>query len=290
MAQSIFLAGSAPSTPGAGYVSLYAKTDKLFYAMDDAGNENVLSATISAYSTSGLIVNPNTGTPASQIDISAGNIVDSTGAYLFQGTAMTKDLSLTWAAGTGNGGYYTSGGLPISSTIHVFAIRKDSDGSIDYYADTSVSAANIPTGYTAYRRIHSFRTDGSGNIVLYTATEISGGGVKTTPSVPTGDYSGAGSIPSRAALVLSVPLGIQVEATLFLIRTGSTGGFLLVTESTQADSTPSATTGDVYSDSGVSLGCTEVNRITDTSGRVYHRQSAAATVYIATKSWVDWRN
>lgn len=40
MANMIIKAGSAPSTPGSGYSTLYPKTDGKWYFKDDAGNEH----------------------------------------------------------------------------------------------------------------------------------------------------------------------------------------------------------------------------------------------------------
>jgi hypothetical protein len=82
-------------------------------------------------------------------------------------SAITKQIDATWAAGDGAGGLF-SGTVAIDTTYHLFLIRKDSDGSIDAGWDTSISAANMPAGYTAYRRIASHITDSSANIVRFT--------------------------------------------------------------------------------------------------------------------------
>lgn len=98
------------------------------------------------------------------IDIAAGSMPDSTHVSVLTGTAMTKQIDATWAAGTAAGGLFT-GTVAADTTYHIFMIEKDSDSSIDYGFDTSVSAANIPAGYTKYRRIHSLLTNSSANFI-----------------------------------------------------------------------------------------------------------------------------
>jgi len=58
-------------------------------------------------------------------------------------------------------------GLAPNTWYHTHLIKKVSNGVIDAYFDLSTSAAGIPSGYTAYRRIGSIRTDGSSNIYAF---------------------------------------------------------------------------------------------------------------------------
>lgn len=68
-----------------------------------------------------------------------------------------------WAAGNNQNGLFTGARAP-SSWYHVFVIRRDSDGAVDVGFDTSIAAANRPSGWTAYRRVWSLLTDASGNL------------------------------------------------------------------------------------------------------------------------------
>ncbi len=107
----------------------------------------------------------NSSDASHDIDFSAGWMYDSTGVYkMLLSSTMTKRIDASWAAGTGNGGLF-SGTVANHTWYYCFIIRKDSDGSIDAGFDTSVTAANIPSGYTAYRRVGAFRTDSSANII-----------------------------------------------------------------------------------------------------------------------------
>ena len=99
---------------------------------------------------------------------SDGGCRDSGNAYDFTlSSDLTKQIDASWAAGNNAGGLF-SGAVANSTWYAVHLIRKDSDGSIDAGFDTSSTAANIPAGYTAYRRIGWVRTDGSANIRRFT--------------------------------------------------------------------------------------------------------------------------
>lgn len=116
----------------------------------------------------GLTLSNNTTDSAKDIDIATGIARDNLDNNTLQlHTVMTKQLDTAWAAGTNDGGLF-SGTVAINTWYHVFLIRKESDGSIDAGFDTDVDCANIPTGYTSYRRLGSVKTDGSSNIYGFT--------------------------------------------------------------------------------------------------------------------------
>ena len=101
---------------------------------------------------------------AHDIDFTAGRIADTTGAELLVlASAMTKQIDAAWTSGNNQGGLF-SGSVANNTTYYCFLIEANADQSIDCGFDTSSTAANIPTGYTKYRRIASFETDGSANI------------------------------------------------------------------------------------------------------------------------------
>lgn len=110
------------------------------------------------------IISNNGADSDHDLDFTAGYEIDSTGTYRMGGDAMTKKMDTAWAAGDGNGGLF-AGALANSTWYYVYKIRKDSDGSIDYGCDTAANGvANLPAGYSVYRRIGYFVTDDSANI------------------------------------------------------------------------------------------------------------------------------
>ena len=117
----------------------------------------------------GLLLS-NAADPDHDIAISTGSCIDSTGTYVLTiASPITKQIDVTWVAGTGNGGIATAL-HPVQNTTwyYVYIIRKDSDGTIDVVFDTSITAANKPAGYTYYLRIGAVRTDGSANLRRFT--------------------------------------------------------------------------------------------------------------------------
>ncbi len=82
--------------------------------------------------------------------------------------ALTKQIDAVWAAGDDAGGLFDDGASPVTPVAnttwyHCFLIAK-TDGTVDCGFDTSITAANIPTGYTLYAYIGSILTNGSANI------------------------------------------------------------------------------------------------------------------------------
>ena len=116
--------------------------------------------------------------------IAVGIAIDNTnGAVLELTTAITKRIDAGWAAGDDGGGLF-SGSAANDTWYHIHLIKKDSDNSIDAGFDTSVTAANIPAGYTAFRRLGSVLTNGSANIIGFSQN-----GDEFLWDVPVSDYS-----------------------------------------------------------------------------------------------------
>ncbi len=113
------------------------------------------------------VTNPNT-----VLDISAGYATDASLSTLITLPAVYfKSVGSAWAAGTGSSGVPVPGmgaGLTAASGTwyHVHAILNS--GAPDVYFDTSVTAANAPSGTTNYRRLGSMKTAASSaNILAY---------------------------------------------------------------------------------------------------------------------------
>lgn len=115
----------------------------------------------------GLTLSNNATDPNNDIDIAAGvcrSFQDTFNMTL--GSTLVKRLDAAWAVGTNQGGLF-SGTKTLSTAYHVFLIRRTSDGTIDAGYDTSYTAANIPSGWVAYRRLGTVYTDASNNLVQF---------------------------------------------------------------------------------------------------------------------------
>jgi len=99
------------------------------------------------------------------ITFAAGWMYDSTGAMLIElASAMTKQFDTAWAAGTNAGGLLN--GSLANDTYYAVWLMMKADGTVDIGADTvAAGVTNLPAGYTYYRRIQYFVTDGSANIL-----------------------------------------------------------------------------------------------------------------------------
>lgn|GEM_PF-2800473 len=240
----------------------------------------------------GLVVSNNAGLPNTRIDVTAGECLDSTGAVLIVGGAMTKKIDAVWAAGDTNGGLAT-GVVAANTTYHFFAIRKDSDATVDYLFDTSLTAANKPAGYTYFRRLWSIMTDGSSNIRAF---------------IPEGDYcnwvtppldlGGAATSAAWTPLSLTVPSGISVMA----FGTHQNGGgapnncghFNLRMSSVGADVNPAADNGGAIS-GAVGSSADETHgawgpvRTTTARAVDYYTSAPTPFLYIRTRGYIDQR-
>lgn len=129
--------------------------------------------------------------------VAVGEATDSANASILKLlTGITKQIDAIWAVGDDAGGLF-SGTVAADTVYHFFLIQKDSDGTIDAGFDTSVTAANIPTGYTAYSNIGYCWTDASSNILgligaknngkvnsLYAPIPTTSGTIREIPYIP----------------------------------------------------------------------------------------------------------
>jgi len=82
---------------------------------------------------------------------------------------MDKIVNTAWAAGGGNGGLLDATAVTGSFLYLIYALIKDSDGSIDFgHAKSTTSVSSyLPTGYSKYRVIDFFMTDSSGHMARH---------------------------------------------------------------------------------------------------------------------------
>ena len=232
---------------------------------------------------SGLTLSNNTGDSDHDIDIAVGEV---DGMEL--SSILTKQIDAAWAAGDDAGGLF-SGTVAADTWYSLFLIKKDSDGSIDAGFDTSVSAENIPTGYTAYRYIGSVLTDSSSNILPF--TQYGDWFFWVTPIL---DINNATISTTSALYVLSAPPGRE---TVTFFHVGSwnvtTAYELNIYSPDVSDQTPSyTTTGAVIKTHHNNT--TFVNSWqfakTNTAAQVRARADANSTkLYLVTAGFIDTR-
>lgn len=235
---------------------------------------------------SGLQRTANTTTT---LTIGAGVCADDTSTSMLSLAAGTIDCATVGADGL------DAGALAVNTWYHVFAIGK-TDGTVARLASTSVSSPTLPSGYTLKRRISSFRTNASSQIISYIqvgddfawnarATDVN----ETNPGV------------TATLRTLSVPSGIKVLADVqlsFVNTSTSNSSVAILSDPDTDDIAPSAASGkhDTPTTAAAAANVTQSGlryKIwTNTSSAIRIRlsfSSALVGYYINTVGWTDRR-
>jgi hypothetical protein len=210
------------------------------------------------------------------IDIVAGECLDSTRAVVLIGTAQTKQIDATWATGTNAGGLASALTLSADTWYHLF-ITDDGAGGTEYGWDTSVTAANLlsDTGGTLYRLIFSHLTDPSLNIVPYTQDYD-----EVTWDVAVRDIADTNPGTAPVLPTLTVPVGIKSLARIngqLVDSSPSSTIALLITATSSAATAPTTSTSGVIITSGVPRTSFSRSIISDTSGQIRYEINISDT-------------
>lgn len=238
-----------------------------------------------SYLAGGTLAN-NTTDATNDIDIAAGVARDSTDVANIRWSALTKRLDAAWAAGTNQGGLDT--GTIADTTYHVFAIRKDSDGTGDILFSASATAPTMPTGYTYFRRIGSILRE-SAAIVSFSQN-----GDEFLLKAAVNDVSTT-TLGTTAVLAdLSVPSGVKVNALVAAQASNGAGGiFVYITSPDQNNEAASASAGRASlatEAASANFGAGHFNVRTNTSGQIRYVGNASSTTFeLATFGWIDRR-
>lgn len=229
--------------------------------------------------------------------VSAGECADSTNEVHMAGSALTKQIDATWAAGDDAGGMNDGETVQADTWYHVFALSSADGATIDYGFDSSLTAANlladtavIAAGLTKYRRIGSVLTDGSANILAFKQK-----GDHVYWDAPVSFLSGAG-VATPTNYTVDAPLGVETIALLgifFQPDNSSTGDYLRVYCPNLSAQTAGAGNFNVASAQWTNIGGagSEVEVLTDTSSQVTIDQSTATATQVEgiTLGYIDRR-
>jgi hypothetical protein len=235
----------------------------------------------------GLGLSNDGGSPNTVLDIAGGACTDSTNSVFIKlGSVFAKSTAAPWAFGTGVGGMGTGLTIANSTWYHVFAIINTSVG--DVYFDTSITAANKPVATTAFRRIGSFKTNGSAQIIAF--TQVNDDFLWT---VPTHDVSGNAIGTTATNLTLNVPTGVVVKAMLtgWVFKSATAGSIAWFYPTFVSDQTVAyATFANVYDASSGGGNSATLAVLTNTSAQIRARGNVVgATVDVTTFGWIDSR-
>lgn len=220
------------------------------------------------------------------ITFSAGSIVDSLGEQVITlSSALTKQIDAAWAAGDAAGGLFF-GTVAADTTYHCFLIIKDSDGSVDSGFDTSLSAANIPAGYTAYRRVHSLKTDSASNFQAFDQY----GDTIELRSNPL-DFNGTAGNSTRNLLTLvSIPgvEGILAKLSLWASIGGASSTW--VRDVNFIDQAATVGASDITTSSSATTQSARISVPVDSSSQVARRSNnVSVSLVINSAGYIDQR-
>ena len=157
----------------------------------------------------GLTLSNDASTPNSIIDIAPGGAADSTAfQYMRLASAITKNVTAAWAAGTGNGSLDT-GSLQASKFYHVHLIYDPATAAVDVLTSLSYSNPVLPTGYTNFVAIGAIYSNASSDIQPFVQTGnefLYNGGFQ--------DAGATDTVTMPALIALTVPTGLKVNALI----------------------------------------------------------------------------
>lgn len=236
----------------------------------------------------GCVLSNDGGTPNSILDIAACQVTDSTNAeYIPTLAAFTKSTAGAFATGTGSNGM--GGGLTIANSTwyHIFAIDCSTGGAHgDIYFDTSVTAANIPACATKFRRLGSFKTNGSAQILAFKQRyDIF---IWGTPNEAATNQTYT-TTPTTLTLTGNPP-GVVTEAHLQVYTGSDVGNTLGITDPTSSQTVANGGPACGNSTLGAGISCA-LDTTTNTSSQVTVTSSNASAPgnYIRTISYRDYR-
>lgn len=226
---------------------------------------------------SGLTLSRNAGTPNTKIDVAAGACADSTNVLAMAVAAGTIDCGTVGVNGL------DAGVLVLSTWYHAYAIAKV-DGTTGLLASTSASSPVLPSGYTLFRRLGSFKTDASVHILAF--VQIGDDFLWVTPVA--NDISDATLTTVLKSYTITVPPGVQVKAIM--------SGLIIATAGVQVGIVNPAQTGATGANTSTTLNTAGANGPwnttvwTNTSQQIQAISSGASTSIVGnTIGWTDPR-
>ena len=188
-----------------------------------------------------------------------GDTVLTAGSQFGIITTITDDTNMTVSttfSSTESGVAYAVHITIYNTTLHSFLLLNPTTGVVDagfdHRTDGSVLLQDpnvIAGGFTKLRRVGSFITDTSSNIVQFTATETAGGGVDVGYTSNINEANHVSTTGAIQSLQLSVPMGVVLEAYIELVAYANATSSYPYVYAYDYSSSKSIKTGEAYSGS-----------------------------------------
>lgn len=234
---------------------------------------------------------------AASMDVQTGVCADGNNTHMLtNGGTITKTQG-AWAAGTGNGGKMSAAAMANNTWYYFYALRKDTDGTVDIGFDVSPTAPTAQAGYAAanYRYIGARKSQLA---ATNWDTYIQHGDQVTWSTPPALDVANAAlSTANRTLTTVNVP-AVKVEWIGKIHTQAATGivGTILLTDPATADIASNAVMAGNMNDTIISNTTTTTlitgggaRCWTNTSSQIGTRQVQASTASIQTVGWRDPR-
>lgn len=242
----------------------------------------------------GLTLSNDGTTPNTVLDVAAGacNSDDATitdRILMTLGTAFTGTTGGTWVVGSGQP-KLDVGAIAAATWYHVFLIERTDTNVVDILFSLSPTAPTLPTSYTKQRRLGSFQTDGSANILAFVQD-----GDRFQWTVLRGqEVNSLNPGTSAVTRTLSVPTGVHVVwlGQAGVVNAGALGWAYFSDLAT--DDTGANGIGQLFYQAGVaSAGAAVPLQIrTNTSAQIRSRLSfsdGTTQLVMSTYGWLDRR-
>jgi hypothetical protein len=156
-------------------------------------------------------------------------------------------------------------------------------GVVDELCSTSATAPTMPTNYTKKRRIGSFKTNSSSQILAFSQL-----GDEFLWKTSVGDVNGVSISTTALTPTLTVPTGVKVNALFRASLTSSVQGILMFTSPDENDQAPGAPNNDMVAPIA-DFTAGRFNVRTNTSAQIRARAFANSQYWIGTFGWIDTR-
>lgn len=255
------------------------------YVLNCANNQ--AAASVLRGQLGGLTLSNDAASPNTAIDTSAGVANSDDATSVMSLLAFTKNANGPWALGTGNGCLDSGSSLAASTWYHLFVIARTDTGVVDELCSTSATAPTLPISYTKKRRVGSFRTNSSAQILGFSQN----GDEFLLKTAITDLNSVIIGTSARSLVTITVPTGIQVNALINVLAISSTGAFgALLTSPDQVDNAALPTQLDIYANATNIYATGRFNIRTSTGAQIGIRSNPNNASYsVNTLGWIDTR-
>ena len=236
----------------------------------------------------GLTMSNDAVSPNTVIATAAGVAASDDATMLMKlGAATTKNANAAWVAGGGSGCLDSGSALAASTWYHLFVIGNPVTGAVDELCSTSTASPGLPLGYTKKRRIGSFKTNSSSQIMRFTQDGDEFVWKSPVNIINSVNYNASGS---RVELpVIAVPTVVRPQAIINIAMYNTSGGPSAVTLSNlDQDDVASDGRWDLANTGGYSANRMAIR--VDSASKIYARISySATTLFLNTLGWIDTR-